>query len=122
MGSVRAGERIYATVDPENPGTAIPESHLPPSVLLSRSSILLGMSMQEKKASKLDDVNMVQCFVCIVLGVTDKQITSEIEHMYDQFEMDMNVKLRKERQRYRKSKFCAKLGFCLIFYSSSLLT
>ena len=116
MGSVRAGERIYATVDPENPGTAIPESHLPPSVLLSRSSILLGMSMQEKKASKLDDVNMVQCFVCIVLGVTDKQITSEIEHMYDQFEMDLNVKLRKERQRYRKRKFCAKLGFCLIFY------
>ncbi|CAH3131642.1 unnamed protein product [Porites lobata] len=102
IGSVRAGERIYATVDPENPGTAIPESHLPPSVLLSRSSILLGMSMQEKKASKLDDVNMVQCFVCIVLGVTDKQITSEIEHMYDQFEMDLNVKLRKERQRYRK--------------------
>ena len=80
------------------------------------------MSMQEKKASKLDDVNMVQCFVCIVLGVTDKQITSEIEHMYDQFEMDLNVKLRKERQRYRKSKLCAKLGFCPIFCSSSLLT
>ena len=122
MGSVRAGERIYATVDPENPGTAIPESHLPPSVLLSRSSILLGMSMQEKKVSKLDDVNMVQCFVCIVLGVTDKQITSEIEHMYDQFEMDLSVKLRKERQRYRKSKFGAKLGFCRIVYSTSLLT
>ena len=80
------------------------------------------MSMQEKKASKLDDVNMVQCFVCIVLGVTDKQITSEIEHMYDQFEMDLNVKLRKERQRYRKSKCFAKLGFFRIFYSSSLLT
>ena len=50
MGSVRAGERIYATVDLDNPGTAIPEFHLPPSVVLGKTSILLGMSMEEKKA------------------------------------------------------------------------
>ena len=105
MGSVRAGERIYATVDPENPGTAIPESNLPPSVLLSQSSILLGMSMGEKKSPKLDDVNMVQCFVCIVLGITDVQITSEIETIYDRFKMDLNVKLQKERTKYRRSKY-----------------
>ena len=104
MGSVRAGERIYATVDPENPGTAIPESNLPPSVLLSQRSILLGMSMGEKKSPKLDDVNMVQCFVCIVLGITDGQITSEIETIYDRFKMDLNVKLQKERTKYRRSK------------------
>ena len=104
MGSVRAGERIYATVDPENPGTAIPESNLPPSVLLSQSSILLGMSMGEKKSPKLDDVNMVQCFVCMVLGITDGQITSEIETIYDRFKMDLNVKLQKERTKYRRSK------------------
>ncbi|CAH3021668.1 unnamed protein product [Porites evermanni] len=102
MGSVRAGERIYATVDPENPGTAIPESNLPPSVLLSQSSILLGMSMGEKRSPKLDDVNMVQCFVCIVLGITDGQITSEIETIYDRFKMDLNVKLQKERKKYRR--------------------
>ena len=104
VGSVRAGERIYATVDNQNPGTAIPESHLPPSVVLSRSSLLLGMSMEEKKASKLDDVNMVECFVCIVLGISDKQMRMEIDEMYDQFEMVLAVKLRKERKRFRKSK------------------
>ena len=104
MGSVRAGERIYATVDLDNPGTAIPESHLPPSVIMGRNNILLGMSMEEKKASTLDDVNMVQCFVCIVLGVNDKEITSEIENMYDQFEMDLAVKLRRERKKFRRSK------------------
>ena len=104
MGSVRAGERIYATVDLDNPGTAIPESHLPPSVIMSRNNILLGMSLEEKKASALDDGNMVQCFVCIVLGANDKQITSEIENMYDQFEMDLAVKLRRERKKFRRSK------------------
>lgn len=104
-GSVRAGERIYATVDPDNPGTAVPESHLPPSVVMGRTSILLGMSMEEKKASKLDDVNLVQCFVCIVLGVCDKQITSEIENMYDHFQMDLAVKLRRERKKMRRRKY-----------------
>ena len=105
MGSVRAGERIYATVDPDNPGTAIPESHLPPSVVLGKTSILLGMAMEEKKASKLDDVNLVQCFVCIVLGVNDKAITAEIENMYDHFEMDLAVKLRRERKKTRRREY-----------------
>ena len=104
VGSVRAGERIYATVDLDNPGTAIPESHLPPSVVLGRTSMLLGMSMEEKKASKLDDENLVQCFVCVVLGVSDKQIASEIENMYDHFEMDLAVKLRRERKKMKRCK------------------
>ena len=104
VGSVRAGERVYATVDLENPGTAIPESHLPPSVVLGRTSILLGMSMEETKASRLDDVNVVQCFVCVVLGVNDKEIASEIENMYDHFEMDLAVKLRRERKKMKRCK------------------
>ena len=87
LGSVRAGERIYATVDLNNPGTAIPESHLPPSVVLGKTSILLGISMKEKKASKLDDVNLVQCFVCLVIGVKVKEIPAEIENMYKHVEM-----------------------------------
>lgn len=102
MGSVRAGERIYASVDFDNPGTAIPESHLPPSVLLGKTSILLGMAMEEKKASQLDDVHLVQCFVCIVLGVCDKEIASEIESMYNHFEMDLAVRLRRERKKTRR--------------------
>ena len=105
MGSVRAGERIYASVDLENPGTAIPESHLPPSVLLGKTSMLLGMSMEDKKVSRLDDTNLVQCFVCIVLGVCDKEITAEIENIYYHFEMDLAVKLRRERKKMRRSKY-----------------
>ena len=113
MGTVRAGERVYATVDLDNPGTAIPESHLPPSVVMGRTSMLLGMAMEEKKASKLDDVNMVQCFVCIVLGVNDKQIASEIENMYDHFEMALAVKLRRERKKFRRSKCYRLVCFAL---------
>ncbi|XP_078376588.1 uncharacterized protein LOC144659922 isoform X2 [Oculina patagonica] len=132
VGSVRAGERVYATVDLDNPGTAIPESHLPPSVVLGRTSILLGMSMEEKKASKLDDVNLVQCFVCIVLGVNDKQIASEIENLYDHFEMDLAVKLRRERKKMKRLLYSAICGvvimvgliaFCMyqFFYPGSAL-
>lgn len=117
MGTVRAGERVYATVDLDNPGTAIPESHLPPSVVMGRTSMLLGMAMEEKKASKLDDVNMVQCFVCIVLGVNDKQIASEIENMYDHFEMALAVKLRRERKKFRRSK-CYRLVCFALFFAS----
>lgn len=119
VGSVRAGERIYATVDNQNPGTAIPESHLPPSAVLSRSSLLLGMSMEEKKASKLDDVNMVECFVCIVLGISDKQMRMEIDEMYDQFEMVLAVKLQKERKRFRKM-LC--IAFSVVVFVMGLVT
>lgn len=128
MGSVRAGERIYATVDLDNPGTAIPESHLPPSVVLGKTSILLGMSMEEKKASKLDDVNLVQCFVCIVLGVNDKAIAAEIENMYDHFEMDLAVKLRRERKKTRRREYHDVQGavlptqwLCVDFFLSLLI-
>ena len=65
-----------------NPGKAIPEFHLPHNEVLVETSILLDMSMEEKKASNVDDVNLVQCFVCIVLGVNDKEISAEIESMY----------------------------------------
>ena len=110
MGSVGAGERIYANVNLDNPGIAIPESHLPPSVILSSGSVLLGMSMEEKKASKLGDINLVQCFVCMVLGVSDKEIKAEIENMYDRFRMDLAVKLRRESKKARRCKCCI---FCL---------
>ena len=55
--------------------------------VLGKTCILLGMSMEEKKASKLDDVNLVQCFLCLVLGVNDKEISAEIENMYNHVKM-----------------------------------
>ena len=45
------------------------------------------MSMKEKKASKLDDVNLIQCFVCLVIGVKVKEIPAEIENMDKHVEM-----------------------------------
>ncbi|RMX50741.1 hypothetical protein pdam_00018281 [Pocillopora damicornis] len=114
VGSVRAGERLYASVDLDNPGTAIPESHLPPSVLLGKTSTLLGMAMEEKKASKLDDVHLVQCFVCIVLGVCDKEIASEIESMYYHFEMDLAIRLRRERKKTRRLMCVMGWGFVIL--------
>lgn len=111
MGSVRAGERIYTNVSPDHPGTAIPESHLPPCVILGGGSVLLGMSMEEKEASKLNDINLVQSFVCMVLGVSDKEIKSEIGNMYNRFDVEVAAKLRKERRKASRSKY-KKLYIC----------
>ena len=117
MGSVRAGERIYSNVSPDHPGTAIPESHLPPCVILGGGSVLLGMSMEEKEASKLNDINLVQSFVCMVLGVSDKEIKSEIGNMYNRFDVEVAAKLRKERRKASRSKY-KKLKYVATFKGS----
>ena len=102
VGNVRAGERLYATVDMEQAGVATPESYLPPSVLLSRTSTLLGMSLEDRKSKKLDETNLVRSFVCIVMGINNKQINMEIEGMYAHFEKDVIIKLKKERKRVKR--------------------
>lgn len=110
MGSVRAGERIYTNVSPDHPGTAIPESHLPPRVILGGGSVLLGMSLEEREASKLDDYNLVQCFVCMVLGVSDNEIKSEIGNMYNRFDVELAAKLRRERKKARRMRCLTVFG------------
>ena len=67
--------------------------------------------MEEKEASKLNDINLVQSFVCMVLGVSDKEIKSEIGNMYNRFDVEVAAKLRKERRKASRSKY-KKLYIC----------
>ncbi|XP_048583410.1 uncharacterized protein LOC5508718 [Nematostella vectensis] len=100
-GSVRAGERIYSTVNMECPGTALPESHLPPGIMLTRRSTLLGMALKDCKASTPDKPNLVKSFACIVMGIMSKQLTMEMETMYDHFDTKLTETFKKERRRSR---------------------
>ncbi|XP_031553760.1 uncharacterized protein LOC116290796 [Actinia tenebrosa] len=102
IGSVRAGERIYSSLEKSKPGTAIAESHLPSGAVLSSRGTLLGMALEERKTKMFGDENLVKCFVCIVMGVTDKKLNMEIEDIYDHFEYQLSNRLRKERKRAKR--------------------
>jgi hypothetical protein len=60
IGSVRAGERIYTSLDASRPGTAMAESHLPSGVVLTNRGTLLGMALEERDPKKLEDDNLVK--------------------------------------------------------------
>ncbi|KXJ19027.1 hypothetical protein AC249_AIPGENE10989 [Exaiptasia diaphana] len=78
--------------------------------VISRSAYLEAKQSLEKDVSDVVCViGVVQCFVCIVMGITDKQVTMEIETMYDNVEMTLNDKLKEERKRARRV-LCLSMG------------
>lgn len=101
-GTVRSGERIYASMN--LPGTAIPESHLPLRTFMSKDHTLLGMAMEGFQARKHGEVNLVKCFVCIVLGINSQQLTREVENILDCMEMDIKVAINRSTKKTWKSK------------------
>ena len=102
VGSVRAGERIFTSTD--YPGTAIPESHLPLSAFIVKNHTLLGMAMESCKPRHHDEVNLVKCFVCIVLGINSLQLSSEVENILESTDMDIKVAIRKSNKKTSRSK------------------
>ena len=66
---------------------------------------LLGMAMESCSPRKLEEVNLVKCFVCIVLGINSNQLTSEVKNILDSTEMDIKVAIRQSSKRTWKSKF-----------------
>lgn len=61
------GECIYVFID--NLGMGIVEFYLFLGVYIFRDYIFLGMVMELCKFCYYDEVNLVKCFVCIVLGI-----------------------------------------------------
>ena len=103
VGSVDNGERIYASNC--DPGKAIPQSHMPVGSFLRKKHVLLGMALETKKSTKmLDDVNLVKCFVCIVLDVSRHELLEEIENLYEFNEKKTEEQIKIESKRTWKSK------------------
>lgn len=117
-GSVRTGERIYASTD--NPGTGIPESHLPLGAFIVRNHTLLGMAMETCKPRYHDEVNLVKCFVCIVLGINSHQLSDEVENIMENIDMDIKVAIGKSNKRNcrRKSYLCYFISLRFWMFSS----
>ena len=104
-GSVENGERIYASVD--RPGKAVPQSHLPVGSFLRKKHALLGMSLESKSPKSLNEVNLVQCFVCIVLDVGRQDVLDEVENMYEESEKSTQEKIKyASKKAWRKLRCC----------------
>lgn len=110
VGSVRTGERIYASTD--NPGTGIAESHLPLGAFIFRDHTLLGMAMEPCQPCYHDEMNLVKCFVCIVLGINSHQLSSEVENIMENVDMDIKVAIGKSNKRNCRREYCL---FCMLF-------
>lgn len=102
VGSVLTGERIYASTD--DPGKAIPESHLPLGAFVIRNHTLLGMAMETCKSRRHGEVNLVKCFVCIVLGINSHQLAGAVENIVESIDMDIKVAIGKSNKTTYRSK------------------
>jgi hypothetical protein len=75
-GPVENGERIYASLS-SYPGVAMPEHVI--SQVTSQGLTLIGQSLESVKDSSPDAVNLVSCFVSILLSIqtqhTDKALS-----------------------------------------------
>ena len=104
VGSIENGERIYAST--AHPGTAIPQSRMPVGSFLRKKQVLLGMALETKKTTKsLDEVNLVKCFVCVVLDVSRKELLDEIEDMYAVNEKRTEEQIKFQTKKTWRSKF-----------------
>jgi len=103
VGSVQTGERIYASTD--NPGTGVPESHLPLGAFIVRNHTLLGMAMETCRSRYHDEVNLVKSFVCIVLGINSRQLSNEVENIMENIDMDIKVAIGKSNKRTCRRMF-----------------
>ena len=104
VGSIENGERIYASS--KNPGKAIPQSYMPVGNFLRKNHVLLGMALETKKCTKmLDEVQLVKCFVCIVLDVSRRELFEEIEELYEVNEKRTREQITISNKRTWKSKY-----------------
>ena len=85
---------------------------MPVGSFLRKKHVLLGMALETKKCAKtLDDVNLVKCFVCIVLDVSRKEMLEEIEDLYEVNERRTEEQIKIANKRTWRSKFLS--IFCL---------
>jgi hypothetical protein len=101
-GSVRTGERIYTSSSKS--GVAIPESHLPLGSFVMQENTMLGMAMEPHTPKGPGDINLVKCFVCIVLGIGSQQLAREVENILDGMEKNLKLEVIKSTKRTWKRK------------------
>lgn len=84
---------------------------MPVGSFLRKKHVLLGMALETKKSTKiLDEVQLVKCFVCVVLDVSRNELLEEIEVLYEANEKRTEEQVKFASKRTWRSK-------CFIFSS-----
>ena len=101
-GPVQNGERVYASL--EVPGVGVPETQLSLRRRDESSPTLLGQALEAKSAQTIDEINLVECFVSIVLGIQSRQVQSAIDDLQRVFQQQAEFKAKKEKRTKRKGE------------------
>lgn len=94
MGSVRNGERIYASI--ENPGVGLPQSRLVDAT--SKDAVLLGQSL-ESTSCKSYDVTRPQCFVSLILTIGTGHVTQVIDDLRSEVREDVKSEVKNLKKK-----------------------
>lgn len=119
-GPVQNGERIYASLS-SYPGVAMPEHVIVP--VTSQKLTLIGQSLESTKCSSPDAVNLVSCFVSILLSIQTQHTNRALSEMRSDLldNVDGKIKQAKKsllRGRSRSSTimlFKAIFQICFVF-------
>lgn len=98
VGTVQNGERIYVAL--HHPGVAIPETQIPLRPMADRRPVLLGQALESKSSYSQDKVQLVQCFVSIVLGIQSGQINNAIEDLQEKMQRKFEDVVVKDRSKW----------------------
>ena len=89
LGPVKHGERIFASL--EHPGAAIPQSRV--SAAVSSDLVLLGQTVESLDA-KDDEVNLVQCFVSILLSISSGHVSNAVSDLRKNVREDVQTEVK----------------------------
>ena len=102
-GPVQNGERIYASLD--DPGIGVPETQLALRPTTERRPTLLGQALETKNAKKMNEINLVSCFVSIILGIQSRQVAMAIDDIQSNIHQKMEYKVKTDRRKYLKGRW-----------------
>ena len=95
-GPVNNGERIYASLS-SYPGVAMPEHVI--KQVTSEDLTLIGQSLDSVKDDSLDNINLVSCFVSILLSIQTQHTNKVLSDMRTDMLEDVDSKISSAKKR-----------------------
>ena len=100
-GPVENGERIYASLS-SYPGVAMPEHVI--TQVTSQELTLIGQSLESGKDSSADAVNLVSCFVSILLSIQTQHTNKALSDMRTDVLGNVDSKIKRAKKKLLRGK------------------
>ena len=106
-GPVQNGERIYASLT-SFPGVAMPEHVI--TQVTSEELTLVGQSLESVKAESPDSVNLVPCFVSILLSIQTQHTNKALGDMRTDVLEKVDSKISVVKKRLLRGRYSIGCG------------